>query len=291
MLVRSGTQLLEAGQRTAVDRHNKVAGDDHVKLAQQRAARAGPGINAVGDEEYVVSVLLDLGTLVERPGVVDGQRMQAELDASLCSRSSLGPSGPTRRTAASRCAGRGLRDQGRPGTEPTVHRQFQDRGHGPGPTSLSARSEPRGDQRGRRFFGAGFDFGSVEDRVEPGGDHGHAEEAAHTRERIAGPLASTALASLAIFTPISRNPNTITMLAPPISAASTIFLKRSSRGTGLPERACSGHCDGWWDPARLRLLDHAHVRAVEVAAEPGCAWRASITRTRRLRRARRSRSP
>jgi len=62
-----------------MDRHDEVAGDDHVELAQERSARAGPRVDAVRDKQYVASVLLELGTLVKGPGVLDRQWMQAEL--------------------------------------------------------------------------------------------------------------------------------------------------------------------------------------------------------------------
>lgn len=62
-----------------MDRHDEVAGDGHVELAQQWAARAGPRVDAEGDEEDVAAVLLDLWTLVERERVFDRQRMQPEL--------------------------------------------------------------------------------------------------------------------------------------------------------------------------------------------------------------------
>ena len=182
-------QLLERLERAAVDRDHVPARDDQVHLAQQRTARARAGIDAVGDHEHVVLVLLELRALAELARILDRQRMQVEQRAR-ASRSwrSVGaleiePEEPLLGDMLARRP----RARDRPGTAPPGHRPTA----GPG-------SRQRGDQlraRGggpvhRRRLGlggrGGLRGGLVRHRVDPDHDDAdadHAAYAAHARRR------------------------------------------------------------------------------------------------------------
>ena len=79
LVVVARAQVRQRVERAAMDRDHGIAGDDHVDLAQQRPAGLRARVDAEHDHEHVAVVLLDLRPLAEGAGVLDGQRVQADL--------------------------------------------------------------------------------------------------------------------------------------------------------------------------------------------------------------------